>query len=159
MPQPTRTVFRAAWPIINEQRTPAELIDEAAALLPDLAAEAGAILCGPAEFDTTQTAAEAGIPDLEHFDGYVLVATAPATAAPAPPVTALRQPAPDRLRADAVEAALRGDDVVLSDAERRGAAIIALQDGMTIDRVAQRLRTDVDDLLQLLGGNARELIA
>ncbi|PRY53511.1 hypothetical protein [Glycomyces artemisiae] len=75
---PVSGVFRAVWPVVDTTYSRDELIAEAQLALAGLAAAADVIVTGPAAFDTTRTGSE--VPGWEDWDGYVLVAEAPARA-------------------------------------------------------------------------------
>ena len=69
-------VFQAVWPIVDDSRTRAELIDEATGLLDELAEQAHALVTGPPVWEVAEAAKVPG------WRGYaprlVLIGTCPA---------------------------------------------------------------------------------
>lgn len=140
MAQPTAgdgSVFRAVWPITDDTYSRDELVAEAQLDLAGLAAEADVIITGPAAFDTTRTGAE--VPGWEDWDGFVLVAEAPARARNTPaPV----DPADLPTYADwvVIERALANDAPrTLTKPEKKAAVADGIRRGMSYKELADRL--------------------
>lgn len=137
---PVNGVYRAVWPVADDTLTRDELIAEAKFALAALAAESDIIITGPATWDTTRTGSE--VPDWEHWDGYVLVAEAPARGRNATIPVVVEPVGPEPVYVDwvVIERALaEAAPRKLSRDEKKAAVHVGERRGITRKALADRL--------------------
>lgn len=122
-------VFQAVWPIVDDSRTRAELIAEAAELADELAEQAHAVITGPAVWEVADAA------DVPGWQGYaprlVLIGTFPAEHHPV-----RIGPVLDTAR---IDRAVRDGSVEVSPAERLEVVRRLLADGHGTTAIARHL--------------------